>query len=128
MHHTTPRTAPVTSPSPHTTMSDALIEGVAGSIGSVVALVSTYPLLTVSTLRALDLKEGEDGQLALQGRLRLLPGPVQDVILFCKVRVCLGGKQSRGTQRARLWRQAGGRGSAGAARLEEEGGKGSRHP
>jgi len=38
----------------------------------------------VSTLRALDLKEGADGQLHLQGQLRYLPGPVKDVILFCR--------------------------------------------
>lgn len=29
-------------------MSDALIEGVSGAIGAITALVSTYPLLTVS--------------------------------------------------------------------------------
>jgi hypothetical protein len=38
----------------------------------------------VSTLRALDLKEDPDGQQHLQGQLRYLPGPVQDVILFCR--------------------------------------------
>lgn len=65
-------------------MSDALIEGVSGAIGAITALVSTYPLLTVSTLRALDLKEGADGQTHLQGQLRFLPGPIQDVILFCR--------------------------------------------
>lgn len=35
-------------------------------------------------MRALDLKEGADGQLHLQGQLRYLPGPVKDVILFCR--------------------------------------------
>lgn len=65
-------------------MSDALIEGVSGAIGAITALVSTYPLLTVSTLRALDLKEDTDGQTRLQGQLRFLPGPAQDVILFCR--------------------------------------------
>lgn len=40
--------------------------------------------MQVSTLRALELKAGQDGQLQLQGRLRYLPGPVQDVILFCR--------------------------------------------
>jgi adenine nucleotide transporter 17 len=38
----------------------------------------------VSTLRALELKQDEAGQLQLQGNLRFLPGPVQDIILFCR--------------------------------------------
>lgn len=33
-------------------MSDALIEGVSGAIGAITALVSTYPLLTVSQKEA----------------------------------------------------------------------------
>jgi hypothetical protein len=33
-------------------MSDALIEGVSGAIGAITALVSTYPLLTVSVQHA----------------------------------------------------------------------------
>jgi hypothetical protein len=40
--------------------------------------------MQVSTLRALDLKEDADGQARLQGQLRFLPGPAQDVILFCR--------------------------------------------
>eukprot|EP00878_Enallax_costatus_P032141 GHUV01035251.1.p1 GENE.GHUV01035251.1~~GHUV01035251.1.p1 ORF type:complete len:160 (+),score=49.59 GHUV01035251.1:314-793(+) len=63
---------------------DAVIEGVAGAIGAVVALTSTYPLLTVSTLRALELRTDENGDKQLQGRLKLLPGPVQDVIEFAR--------------------------------------------
>ncbi|KAF8065929.1 hypothetical protein HT031_002990 [Scenedesmus sp. PABB004] len=64
--------------------SDAAIEGVAGAIGAVTALVATYPLLTVSTLRALELRDDGSGQKQLQGKLRLLPGPVQDVIQFTR--------------------------------------------
>ncbi|WIA37555.1 hypothetical protein OEZ86_014462 [Tetradesmus obliquus] len=63
---------------------DALIEGVAGAIGAVIALTSTYPLLTVSTLRALEHKDDGSGEKQLQGRLRLLPGPIQDVIEFTR--------------------------------------------
>ena len=59
---------------------DAVIEGVSGAIGAVIALTATYPLLTVSTLRALELREDGTGQKRLQGKLRLLPGPVQDVV------------------------------------------------
>lgn len=46
--------------------------------------VFTAVAFQVSTLRALDLKEDPQGQVHLQGRLRFLPGPVQDVILFCR--------------------------------------------
>eukprot|EP00775_Hariotina_reticulata_P011406 gene11406-11554_t len=63
---------------------DAVVEGVAGAIGAVIALTSTYPLLTVSTLRALELKDSSSGEKQLQGRLRFLPGPVRDVIEFTR--------------------------------------------
>lgn len=46
--------------------------------------VCVYVCVQVSTLRALDLKEDADGQAHLQGQLRFLPGPVQDVIIFCR--------------------------------------------
>jgi hypothetical protein len=36
----------------------------------------------VSTLRALELREDGAGRQQLQGRLRLLPGPVQDLVHF----------------------------------------------
>lgn len=38
----------------------------------------------VSTLRALEHKDDGSGEKQLQGRLRLLPGPIQDVIEFTR--------------------------------------------
>ncbi len=50
------------------------------------AAVASASLLTavqLSTQRALELRRDEQGVLQLQGRLRLLPGPVQDVLKVC---------------------------------------------
>lgn len=38
----------------------------------------------MSTLRALELRDNGNGEKQLQGRLRLLPGPVQDVVAFAR--------------------------------------------
>lgn len=40
--------------------------------------------MQVSTLRALELREDGAGRQQLQGRLRLLPGPVQDLVHFAR--------------------------------------------
>jgi hypothetical protein len=60
--------------------SDALIEGIAGAIGACISLTATYPLLTVSTLRALELRDDKDSSSTLASKLRAVPGPVRDVI------------------------------------------------
>lgn len=60
--------------------SDALIEGIAGAIGACISLTATYPLLTVSTLRALELRDDKEGSPTLASKLRAVPGPIRDVI------------------------------------------------
>eukprot|EP00879_Flechtneria_rotunda_P002893 GHRR01003109.1.p1 GENE.GHRR01003109.1~~GHRR01003109.1.p1 ORF type:complete len:345 (+),score=94.33 GHRR01003109.1:315-1349(+) len=63
---------------------DAAVEGLAGAIGAIIALTSTYPLLTVSTLRALEAGDDVNGKGQLQGGLRLVPAPIRDVCIYAR--------------------------------------------
>lgn len=61
-------------------ISDAAIEGVAGAIGAVISLSATYPLLTVSTLRALNHKEVQAGFVELAVHSKRLPSPLREIV------------------------------------------------